>query len=740
MTNRKVTRVAFSYYVTSGLSAALGLFLISGCMRLWAGTFAAAAASIGVIVVIPPDQPSPRRGKFWHMLPSVLVGVPLFFAVHVLHADPLHFCLLLVPATFLAFLGAAWGRRGIPLSMSAMFSIVFAMAIPAGAATGVGAGTAGAAGAGWYGADALLSTAYFALGAGAYLIYATVANSVLNGLYREQMLADTLLSMASLMRTQAAQFVARAAPGDAVDPVGELLRGQAALADQLQSARDILLESPRTSRRQRLAGMLMVVLEIRDQLLACELDIDLVLAHPNQAPTLALLRLTLNEDAAELEQVADCLLMRRIPAPYPDHGPQLENRLDVLSPSMLALGLAARVKNIGTELSRLSALARGEAEPELAVVRASWKMFISPTAWSWQPITGVWHWDAPPLRHAIRAALAIATAYGISLIVPWGTHAYWILLTIVVVLRGSLAQTLERRNSRVAGTVVGSILAGALLSMHTPVVVIMLIVTLAQGVAHAFAVKRYLVTAIAATVLALLQAHLLHADISPTFDVLERVADTFIGVAVAWAFSYVLPAWERTQIPALVARVLEAQARHARLCLELGQLTNVDDRPELQWRLARREAYDSLSALVQAAQRSMAEPRAVRPPLEPLGRLLTRSYQLLAQLTAVKTTLLMRRGHLDAARLVVPLQDAARAIELHLSGAVATAGPPHAESEEAATLSPAAAGETLVLPDPFGLEVTPWLLRRLRLAAELAAQLSNDALQAGEIASMPHSK
>jgi uncharacterized membrane protein YccC len=743
MTKLKVTRVALSYYVTSGLSAALGLFLISGGMRLWAGSFAAAAASIGVIVVIPPDQPSPRRGKFWHMLPSVLVGVPLFFAVHVLHAEPLRFCLLLVPATFLAFLGAAWGRRGIPLSMSAMFAIVFAMAIPTGVATRVATGIAtGAAagpfaGAGWDGPGALLSTAYFALGAAAYLIYATVANTVLNGVYREQMLADTLLSMASLMRAQAAQFVDRAVPQDGVvNPIGELLRGQAALADQLQSARDMLLESPRTARRQRLAGMLMVVLEIRDQLLASELDVDLVLAHPDQAPTLALLRLTLNDDAAELEHVADCLLTRRSPAPFSDPGPRLDGRVDALAPSILALGLAARVKNIGSELTRLSALARGEAEPELAVVRASWKMFISPTAWSWQPITGLWHWDAPPLRHAIRAALAIATAYGISLAVPWGTHAYWILLTIVVVLRGSLAQTLERRNSRVAGTVVGSLLAGALLSLRAPAVVIMLIVTLAQGVAHAFAVKRYLVTAIAATILALLQAHLLHAEVSPTFEMLERVADTFIGVAVAWAFSYVLPAWERTQIPALVQRVLEAQARHARLCLELSQLTTVDDRPELQWRLARREAYDSLSALVQATQRSLAEPRAVQPPLEPLGRLLARSYQLLAQLTAVKTTLLMRRGHLDAAQLSAPLQQASRTIDAELTRPALTAGP----REAGPSLPPAASSETLVLPDPFGLEVTPWLLRRLRLAGELAAQLAHDALQASEIAPMARSK
>ena len=45
-------------------------------------------------------------------------------------------------------------------------------------------------------------------------------------------------------------------------------------------------------------------------------------------------------------------------------------------------------------------------------------------------------------RHALRAALAVGTGYVIATLLPWGSHDYWVTLTIVVVLRGSLAQTL----------------------------------------------------------------------------------------------------------------------------------------------------------------------------------------------------------------------------------------------------------------------------------------------------------
>jgi uncharacterized membrane protein YccC len=723
---RAALRAALSYYVLNGLSAALGLLVITSLIHLFLGAFAASAASIGVIVCIPPDQPAPRRGKFWQLLPAPLIGLPLFVGVQVLHADPLRLGMLLVPASFLAFLAAAWGKRGIPLSVSIMFAMIFSMAVPDHTNT----------------ATNLATGLFFALGAGLYLVWATLANAVLNARYRSQMLADTLLSLASLMRTQALQFEpAAAGPVDEGAPlIGQLIRQQAALADQLQTARDILLEAPRTPRRQRLAGMLMGVLELRDHLLACELDLDTLKSHPGHVPVLAALREVLDELAARVERLADALLSARTPVSFEPQRPRLAalHWTDETapaagvagpSPAVLARGLASRVGHIDDEVHRLLALARGEAEPDLDLVRATWQMFVSPTAWSWRPFAGLWRWDAPPLRHAIRAALAIGTAYAIALALPWGTHDYWILLTITVVLRGSLAQTLERRNSRVAGTLLGCLLAAALLAAKAPLAVLLVTLTLAQALAHAFAVRRYLVTAVAATVLGLLQSHLLNAGTSPTFDVVERLADTLIGVAIAWAFSYVLPSWERHQIPALVARTLTAQARHARVALGLGQLDAVDNEPELAWRLARREAYDSLSALVQAAQRSLSEPRAVRPPLAPLGRLLARSYQLLAQLTVIKTMLLLRRERLRPTQIRAPLARTAEAIEAALTG-----GAPVAVDGSG---RPGAQEGPVALPDPFENDLSPWVLRRLDLASGLAGLLRADAQEALRPAARP---
>lgn len=721
---RAALRIALSHYVASGLTVALGLLFISGGIHFWLGTLAASAAATGVIVTAPPDLPGPRRGKFLQMLPAPLIGLPLFFAVQMLHTAPIRLGLLLVPATFMAFLLMAWGKRGIPIAIAVMFSMIFSMATPTPSGM----------------ADALERTWHFGMGAGLYVVWATLANLVLNGRFRTQSVADVLYSLAALMRTEASQFLPQDETRDVRDTpaplLGQLLREQAALADQLQATRDIVLESPRTPRRQRLAAMLVIVLEMRDQLLASELDLDTLRAHPSHAEALIEMRTVLEELAAETTALADALLMRRHPEAVADRRPRLaaihvsaddsaSNRLGGghIGPTaaMLARGLASRIGHINDEVLRLSAMARGDVEPNLAVVRANWQMFVSPTDWSLRPFFTLWRWDQPPLRHAIRAALAIAAGYAIAVSMPWGSHDYWILLTIVVVLRGSLSQTLERRNARVAGTLLGCVLAVGLLSAHPSALMLLVFVTVAQAIAHSFAVRRYLVTAVAATVLGLVQAHMLNVGVAPIFALFERIADTLIGATLAWGFCYVLPSWERTQIPALVARVLTAQARHARLALGLGQLQAVDSSPELEWRLARREAYDSLSALVQATQRSLSEPRAVQPPLEPLEHLQAHSYQLLAQLSAVKSMLVLRRDRLTPADIEGPISRTSQRIEAAI-GTLPTTGPSHPESTGST-----AVGGPIPLPDPFDNDISPWLLRRLDQATALSTQLRDDA-------------
>ncbi len=732
---RQLRRTVLSAAVLNGTSVALGMLLIVLLVHAVLGMSAASSASVGVIVALIPDMPRARRGKWLHLIVAPLLGLPLFLAVQLLRGHPLELGLLLVPATFLAFLSTAWGRPGMPVAAGLMFAMLLAMA-PQPAANAH---------------EAWLRTGWCGLGAGLYVLWATGANAVLNGRYRAQTLAELLLTVAALLRTHAKRVTRLPQePGtrQRPDALGEVLLRQAALAEQLQAARDLILEAPGSARRQQLAGMLVVVLEMRDRLIASELDIERIQA--SQAAGLQQLAAVSRAMADDVEQVADALLLGRRPPAARDHGAILRalhqqaleeagdqaDAGEVMHQAALLHSASVRLADQNGAVRQLAALARGEQAPDLSAVRSGWQLFVSPAYWSSQPLRGLLRWRQPAFRHALRAALAVGAGYGLALLQPWGSRDYWILITIVVVLRGSLAQTLERRTERVLGTLAGSALAVGLLALHPPEVVLLAVVVLAQGLAHAFVVRKYVITAVAGSVLGLVLAHLLYAGSSSAFDFAERVGDTLLGTALAWGFSYVLPSWERTRIATTVRRVCRAMAAHARQSLALATLAEVTGQPELAWRLARREAYDALSTLVQATRRALVEPRAVQPPIALLEQLQAHGYQLLGQLSAVQSTLLLRRERLQLDRLAAPLADAAREIQaqLDLDAPCAAAAPGPASEDADATLF----GVPEALPDPRVADSSPWLLRRLALATGLAGVVRGDALAVlDELATVP---
>ncbi|WP_198970879.1 FUSC family protein [Xylophilus sp. ASV27] len=697
------------HHITNGLAVAVGLMLVTVSIYLLDDLSAASAGAVGALIATLPDMPAQKRHKFQQLLPVAALGAPLYLAMQLAHESALQQGAVLVCGTFVAFMGTAWGKRGGPLSAGLMFSMLFSMASPA---------------AGFV--LALERTGWFVCGAGLYMVYAVAANGLLNARYRVQLLAATLLEFAEALRSQSRRFSPYA---ESEVLTGDMLRRQAALADTLQAARDVVLESPRTPQRQKLAGMLLSLLEARDQLVACELDTQTL--SSGDLAALPPLADALAAAARQIDVLATALLLGRRAADaqavrialgrlYPADARAPAG--DAPSPPAPALSAsvrdaALRVAAIGDEVERLFGLARGDEAPELATVRENWQLFISPTGWSWTPLKSERGWYGPTLRQALRAAAAIGTGFAIALHLPWGTHKYWVLITITVVMRANLAQTLQRRNARIAGTLLGCLVVMAFLSTHPRPIAILGCIAIGAAIGHAFVVRRYLITATAATTQGMLQAHLLNAGAHPAFAVGERIGDTLIGAVIAWLFSYVLPVWERDQVPRLVQRVLRAQARHARLALTAG----VERAPDVDWRLGRREAYDSLSALGQAAGRTLSEPARVQLPLEPLETLQAQSYRLLAQLTAVKSTLQLRRGQLQMELVAPALERTATAIEEALNTSAASGRPEQPEAPEPpddASMRP---------PDALADDLTPWLLGRLALAQATALRLRRAA-------------
>lgn len=686
----------------NGASVALGVALIQAGFGLAFGAAAASVAASGAVCSSLPDVPNPPHRTLRRVLPAAWVVSGVTLAVGFCRPYPVAMGLLITAIAFLTLLAMAWGPRAGALSFSGTLAMVFAMAWPAAGST-----TAVLAHAGWVLAGAL-----------AYVGWAGWTSWKLQGQYRRLALAAALEATVQRLQSRAAMMT-RAAPVPE-DTVRASIRDDATLAELLQAARDQLFAAPPTPAARRRNAQLLRLVELRDLLLASRLDMGL-LGHDaaGQAWCQAVAYM-LQRMADTLAAVAQAVrqgheVPRWVEAPTTA---ELQARLDAITVAAddprrhLATLLQARLGHMLDDVQAVLALTT-TADVQEGLSHEDLQLFVSPEGWPLAALKPHLRLDSPVLRHAIRGGLALGSAYALAHALPWAAHPHWLVLSVAVVLRGNLEQTLARRNDRLLGTVVGCLIVVGLARVdHLGLLSTVFLVAI--GVAHAYVNQRYLVAATAATVMALLQPHL--AVPGSGFAIGERLADTALGALLAWAFCFVLPSWERRHWAVLSRRLIEALARHAEQVLQVTPAQR-----GVPLRLSRQQVYQALTALAAAAQRSSAEPRRVRLPEREVDALLTHSYRLMAQLSAVQQALGRRRGQLDPAATQATLAQARQAFQQGLLDAAAPAAGP---AEPLAPLEDGAAGWPAAAEAQAPLW---WLERRLRLAVAEAHRLAHAA-------------
>jgi len=685
-------------HVLNGITVALGIGLHHLLFTLLAGPHVAQLALSGAIYASLADLPGTLARSWRRMAVAAGLGCLTALTVALLRPYPLLLGASIAILVFAAMMTLAWGPRAGPVSFAVVLSIVFTMGLPAGQPVPELLG--------WHVAGALV-----------YMGWSFGVLALLQRRYRSLALAAALGATADLLRARADLLEDSAAEAVREGRLQAWIGVEARLAERLQVARDILFASPDTALARGQAGMLLRAIDLRDILLAGRLDLDLLGTDTAASQVRGVL-------AGQLRELAQALQfsqagLRGGPLPPGAAEPPLPAP-DLFAGTTLAPGdprarllpaLADRGRHLHNDVARIAALLRG-ALPALPLSREELRLFVAPEGWPLAALRAQLSMASPVLRHALRAGLALGSAYFLALLLPWASHPQWMVLSVAVVLRGNLEQTLSRRNVRVLGTLLGCLLV-LLLARVPSTEALMLVFIIAVGLAHGFALERYLVTAVAATVMALLQAHLV--DPASGFPIAERLADTLIGALLAWAFSYVLPSWERRSLPRAIARALLALQDYAQRALR------IDPEATVAQRLARRQAYDALGALAGALQRSAVEPARVRPPVRELSALLDHGQRLMAHLSMVRLMLTHRGTELDQAQTMAALA----ATEAALCASLAPPGKPG--TPPAALPGLDTQGLELLPTESPTEELQPWMLRRLHATAHDGREVAHAA-------------
>ncbi|WP_342644315.1 FUSC family membrane protein [Mucilaginibacter sp. CSA2-8R] len=189
--------------------------------------------------------------------------------------------------------------------------------------------------------------------------------------------------------------------------------------------------------------------------------------------------------------------------------------------------------------------------------------------------------------------------------VAFGSHSYWVILTIIVILKPAFSLSKQRNVQRLVGTIVGGIIGIAVLTfVHNNTVQFIILAVFMVG-AYSFIRTNYIVAIILMTPYVIIMFKFLgvgHVGIAE-----ERIIDTFIGSIIAFSANYLIfPSWESEQLKQSLYEVLEANAGYLiKIADNISGIT-VD---VTEYKLARKEVYIKSANLSAMFERMASEPK-----------------------------------------------------------------------------------------------------------------------------------
>lgn len=251
--------------------------------------------------------------------------------------------------------------------------------------------------------------------------------------------------------------------------------------------------------------------------------------------------------------------------------------------------------------------------------------------------------NSAAFRHAVRLAVCVAAGDAIARLAGW-QRAYWVPMTIALVLKPDFTTTFSRGVLRLAGTFAGLLLATGLVHLlpqaapfQVALIAVMMFIMRCFGPAN-YGLFTAAVTALVVSLLAL-------TGMPPKEVMAARGLSTSVGGFIALLAYGLWPTWERTQVREVMAQLLDAYREYFRAVRSVYERPDLEQPGELdQKRVAARLARSNLEASV---DRLAAEPGTSPESLDTLTAFMASSHRLVHALMSLE-------GGLASSRPVPP--------------------------------------------------------------------------------------
>lgn len=234
-------------------------------------------------------------------------------------------------------------------------------------------------------------------------------------------------------------------------------------------------------------------------------------------------------------------------------------------------------------------------------------LFITTQDYSLRALIENLNFGSSVFKHALRLTVAMLLGLAAG---RWFEHqnAYWILLTVAVILRPNFGLTKTRAVHRILGTLGGAAIGIAIIYLFDSSTVYGSLAIPSLLIGFVFVQKNYRI----ATTFITMAVILLYAILvdNALGIVHYRVIDTLIGAGISFFAIYFLwPSWEQRSINADIKKSLDSSADYL---IEIDRIYHSKFASDTSYRLARKKAFIDNGNLMAAFQRLTEEPKSKR--------------------------------------------------------------------------------------------------------------------------------
>lgn len=258
--------------------------------------------------------------------------------------------------------------------------------------------------------------------------------------------------------------------------------------------------------------------------------------------------------------------------------------------------------------------------------------FLAPAYYPWNTLRENLGFSSTIFRHSLRMTVTLLIGFIVASIFRL-ENVYWILLTIVVIMRPGYGLTKERSFQRIFGTVLGGVIAFGILYVVRDSVAISILAIASMLLGFTFTNINYKVGVTFVTMYVVFIYGMIAPNVNEVIEL--RVLDTVIGAALAFVANYFLwPSWEFLNVPSHLKNSIVANRNYLN---EISAFYNNKGEVTTSYRLARKNAFIETGNLMASFQRMSQEPKSKQKQLPQIYKLAVLNHTLLSASASLGT-------------------------------------------------------------------------------------------------------